>query len=196
MTTSITGGVLRRLLNLSPRSLQKRTVQDFFFLSLSYLVNLQKLTLPAHSLSHRSSADASLLKLHFFGVLNPSVASSEAQQDTVDWAVLHPYRAAVRLVIFPKEKKKRNKKRRFPAKDCEKQQGNTKGSGKSGTCDPERTDTTVQADSKCRSPGDARVDAGAMSRRKQVNPQHLSLTHRETIQGEVKIFTRLSLPLS
>lgn len=84
MTTSITGGVLRRLLNLSPRSLQKRTVQDFFFLSLSYLVNLQKLTLPAHSLSHRSSADASLLKLHFFGVLNPSVASSEAQQDTVD----------------------------------------------------------------------------------------------------------------
>lgn len=84
-------------------------------------------------------------------------------------------------MIFPKEKK-RNKKRRFPAKDCEKQQGNTKGSGKSGTCDPERTDTTVQADSKCRSPGDARVDAGAMSRRKQVNPQHLSLTHRETIQ--------------
>lgn len=53
------------------------------------------------------------------------------------------------------------------------------------TCQPEWTDTTVRADSQCRSPGDARVNAGAMSRRKQVNPQHFSLTRRETARGEL-----------
>lgn len=37
---------------------------------------------------------------------------------------------------------------------------------------------------KSRSPGDAIVNARAMSRRKQGNPQHLSLSQRETIRRE------------
>lgn len=121
-------------------------------------------------------------QLHF-GFFNPGVASSEdaAGQDTVDTLLFHPRRAPTR----PRSSV------RARVKSCGlKTVTGRKGLGEKGggsllTCDPERTDKTVQADSKCRSPGDARVNAGAMSRRKQVNPQHLSLTHRETIQGEL-----------
>lgn len=163
----------RSALHLSSRSLQRWAVQEFY-LSAKGLCKI----LPTCANLTSSAASSILLPKTTLWLPQSRccyVRRRDALQDFVDKLVFH--------LIAPRSVS-------VPSKRASKLQWKTvcsKGSGRGKklvTCDPERTDTTVQADSKCRSPGDARVNAGAMSRRKQVNPQHLSLTHRETIQGE------------